>query len=71
MTEEIQEGDWEEITEEIDTQEVEAMVVALNELIEKAKSETIKSYLEVACEDIANLVEWEEENEGNTQAEAA
>ena len=63
MTDEIQEGDWEEITEDIDPQEVEAMVVALTELIGKAKSETIKSYLEVCCEDIANLVEWEEEDE--------
>ena len=58
--------EWEEIEEEIDSGEVERVVAELDRLIEKVKSETILQSLQAACEEIADLVEWEED-----EAEAA
>jgi hypothetical protein len=67
---------WEEIDdvveEEVDPREVEEAVAALNALMQRLTSESIKNYLEAACEDIAGLVEWEEEEEqDDPPAEAA
>jgi len=60
--------EWEEIEEEIDPGEVERVVAELDRLIEKVASETICQSLQAACEEIADLVEWEEDED---QAEAA
>lgn len=61
--------EWVEIDEDIDPAEVEATLTVLDGLMQKCQSETIKEYLQVAHDDIADLVEWEDEAEG--QAEAA
>ena len=60
--------EWEEIEEEIDPGEVERVVAELDRLIEKVASETIGQSLQAACEEIVDLVEWEEDED---QAQAA
>jgi hypothetical protein len=56
------------IEEEIDGQEVEAVVNALSELIESVESETIAEHLVRAHEAISELADWEEDE---PEAEAA
>jgi hypothetical protein len=64
------EDEWEDVEEEIDLEEVERIVATLDQLIAQVQSDTVRESLEVACEEIASLVEWEEE-ENADQAEAA
>lgn len=49
--------------------EIEQAVTDLNLLLDKYKSETIRSHLAEAIDEIASYTEWEESDEG--QAEAA
>ena len=54
--------------EEIDPQEVETVLAALDSLAENTKSENIANYLHTAYAAIEALVEWEDET---GEAEAA
>lgn len=61
------EGEW----EEIDPREVERILNALNDLIASTSSETLQCHLEGACEEIAELVEWEVEEVDGAEATAS
>jgi len=63
-----EEQEWTE--EEINGQEVEAVVNALSDLIESVESETIAEHLVRAHEAISELADWEDE-EDEPEAEAA
>ena len=68
MSEEnVQDADHEE-WEEVDSQEVELAMTALERLIDTIQSETIQAELQVASDNISELADWEEEDD---QAEAA
>ena len=72
MSEEnVQQPDPEE-WEEVDAQEVELAITALERLIEAVKSETIQAELQVASDNISELADWEEDDDAaDDQAEAA
>ena len=58
--------------EEVDSQEVELAMTALERLIDTIQSETIQAELQVASDNISELADWEEdEDEDADQAEAA
>ena len=65
------EEEWVEFEEEIDTREVDEVLTVLCNLIGNVNSETIKEYLEITCDDIANLVYEEEQEEEEEETEAA
>jgi len=54
--------------DEIDPDEVETVVEALDDLIEEVKNETVKMYLHAACDDIARLVMWDDEEDESAAA---
>lgn len=52
-----------DVSEEIDAQEVDEVIAALGELMEKVKSDTVRAYLEDTCADIAYLVAEDDDEE--------
>lgn len=65
-TQDADRDDW----EEVDAQEVELAITALERLIDTIQSETIQAELQVASDNISELADWEED-ENDDQAEAA
>ncbi len=65
-TQDADRDDW----EEVDAQEVELAMTALERLIDTIQSETIQAELQVASDNISELADWEED-ENDDQAEAA
>jgi len=64
-TQDADRDDW----EEVDAQEVELAITALERLIDTIQSETIQAELQVASDNISELADWEEDEDD--QAEAA
>jgi hypothetical protein len=58
MSEDIlDEFDADDDFDDVDPAEIDEVLVALQAILEKVKSETIRDYIEVTCEDLAALLE--------------
>lgn len=61
----------EEEYEEIDIDEVDRVITALDQLIQSVESETIRAYLETTAEEISYLVDDEDEEATPGESQAA
>ena len=57
------EGDWESIPD-VDAAEIDRVIAALNTLMEQTTSPTVLEILEDVCCDLAELVDVEDEEDG-------
>lgn len=53
--------DYEDLDEVIDPEQVNAVITAIHDLMATVSSETIRAYLESTCEDLAWLVDEDDE----------